>query len=337
VDITSVQDIKVIALIFMLVIIQYATPLAHAQNVTSWQRGTYSPNSYGVLEIADKDLSLNPMTITTFQTSVWSDSDLSGIRLEMVETAPNSGIFLGNVYFSTDFPSSGNRLHVSEGDTVTAEYIDKTLPPPYLATQQLIFRATALITSSNSSYVSADNLSIICGYSLNGHLLYGSNSCPLVGAPTILSHANQLSSDVIEYLLHTDEKYYSLMLTHFQCPECNVDVSKLCKYDANGNLSPSFSEDQKKVLLDLQANYSFVICPFTEKSFANQSQSSTVGTIGAIYQDPLKQFKSGIPAKDVKCEQGLELVIKVEDNTPVCVKSDTATRLLDRGWAKNSV
>ncbi|MGB6462711.1 MAG: hypothetical protein WA799_05090 [Nitrosotalea sp.] len=54
-------------------------------------------------------------------------------------------MFVGNVYFSTNYPSSGNRLHVSVGDMVTAEYIDRTLPPPYLSTQQLIFTATALI------------------------------------------------------------------------------------------------------------------------------------------------------------------------------------------------
>ncbi len=328
------QDIKVIALLFILIIMQYVLPLANAQNVLSWQSAAYSPNSYGILEIVDKDLSLNPMTITTFQTNVWSDSDLSGIRLEMVETAPNSGIFLGNVYFSTDFPSSGNRLHVSEGDNVTAEYIDRTLPPPYLDTQQLIFKATALIAFNSSSYTSRNNL--VCGYSLNGHLLYGSNSCKTEGIPTILSQAKGITSDVIAYLANTDKEYYILMLNHFRCHECNLDVSKLCKYDQNGNLLPSFTEEQKKVLLDLQANYSFAICPFTAKPFANQSQSNTVGTIGTIYQDPLKQFKSGIPAKDVKCEQGLELVIKAEDNTPVCVKSDTATKLLDRGWAKNS-
>lgn len=310
-------------------------PLSNAQNVIRWDRTTYLPNSSGTVEITDKDLSLNPMTITTFQTSVWSDSDLSGIKLEMVETAPNSGIFLGNVYFSTTFPSSGNRLHVSEGDTVTAEYVDRTLPPPYLDTQQLIFRVTALITYNGSSYGSADNLSAICGYSMNRHLLYGANSCPLVGAPTILSQASHLSPDVSQYLLHTDEEYYGLMLTHFQCQQCNVDVSKLCKYDANGSLSTPFSEGQKKVLLDLQANYSFAICPFS-KSFANLSQSNVSGTMGTTWQDPLKQFKSGIQAKDVSCTTGLELVIKAEDNTPACVTPNVATKLLERGWAKNS-
>ncbi len=312
---------------------QYVFPLANAQNVISWQRTTYPTDSVGVVEIVDRDLSLNPMTITTFQTSVYSDSDFSGIRLEMVETEPNSGIFLGNVYFSTSFPSSGNRLHVSEGDTVTAEYVDRTLPPPYLDTQQLVLKATAVIASNSSSYTSRNNL--VCGYSLNGHLLYGSNSCKTEGIPTILSQAKGIAPDVIAYLANTDKEYYILMLNHFRCHECNLDVSKLCKYDQNGNLLPSFTEAQKKVLLDLQANFSFVICAFTTKSIT-MVQSNTADMNGTFHEDPLKQFKAGVKANDVKCQQDLKLIIKAEDGIPACVNSDTATKLLDRGWAKNS-
>ena len=47
---------------------------------------------------------------------------------------------------------------------------------------------------------------------------------------------------------------------------------------------------------------------------------------------PLKQFKSGIAANDVKCGQGLQLVIKAEDGSPACVKSDTLSKLIERGW-----
>ncbi len=47
---------------------------------------------------------------------------------------------------------------------------------------------------------------------------------------------------------------------------------------------------------------------------------------------PLKQFKSGITANDIKCEHGLQLVIKSEDNSPSCVKSQTAQKLVERGW-----
>jgi len=55
-----------------------------------------------------------------------------------------------------------------------------------------------------------------------------------------------------------------------------------------------------------------------------------------IIPTPLAQFKSGISAHDVKCQQGLQLVIKAEDNSPACVTPDTATKLMSRGWANSS-
>jgi hypothetical protein len=50
---------------------------------------------------------------------------------------------------------------------------------------------------------------------------------------------------------------------------------------------------------------------------------------------PLKQFKSGINAQDVKCKQGLQLVIKAEDGSPACITSDTAIVLVEHRWATN--
>jgi len=52
---------------------------------------------------------------------------------------------------------------------------------------------------------------------------------------------------------------------------------------------------------------------------------------------PLKQFNSGIAANDVKCEQGLQLVIKLEDGSPACVTSDTAQKLMEHRWTKNQI
>ncbi|MDE1766775.1 MAG: PQQ-like beta-propeller repeat protein [Thaumarchaeota archaeon] len=49
---------------------------------------------------------------------------------------------------------------------------------------------------------------------------------------------------------------------------------------------------------------------------------------------PLKQFQSGVAAKDVHCSDELILVIKTEDGSPACVKPDTAQKLIERGWAK---
>jgi hypothetical protein len=48
---------------------------------------------------------------------------------------------------------------------------------------------------------------------------------------------------------------------------------------------------------------------------------------------PLKQFRSGTLAQDVKCRDGLSLVIKTEDGSPACVKPENVSKLLIRGWA----
>lgn len=48
---------------------------------------------------------------------------------------------------------------------------------------------------------------------------------------------------------------------------------------------------------------------------------------------PLKQYETGLAAKDVKCNLGSWLVTKAKDGSPACVKLDTAYMLIKRGWA----
>jgi hypothetical protein len=49
---------------------------------------------------------------------------------------------------------------------------------------------------------------------------------------------------------------------------------------------------------------------------------------------PLKQFKKGISIYEIKCKEGLVVVIKKSDNSPACVRPDTAQKLVKRGWGK---
>jgi len=129
----------------------------------SWLQSSYLANGQGILQIRDPDMNINPDAIDKFDTSVWSDSDSSGTTITMTETDKNSGIFQGTVYFSTNLTSSGNRLHVTSGDTVTGEYIDRTLPPPYSPSSQIRLLATTVIGTSlpSSDRISATNLRIL--------------------------------------------------------------------------------------------------------------------------------------------------------------------------------
>ena len=50
---------------------------------------------------------------------------------------------------------------------------------------------------------------------------------------------------------------------------------------------------------------------------------------------PLKQFRSGVAASEIICKPSLQLVIKLRDGAPACVKEKSVARLVMQGWALN--
>ena len=110
-----------------------------------WLEASYPASGTGVVRIIDPDMNLDPEAVDNFDVDVWSDSDAGGIDLTVTETNEATGIFEGTVFFTVADESSGHRLRVSEGDTVTAEYEDNTLPDPYTTADELDITATSLI------------------------------------------------------------------------------------------------------------------------------------------------------------------------------------------------
>lgn len=49
---------------------------------------------------------------------------------------------------------------------------------------------------------------------------------------------------------------------------------------------------------------------------------------------PLKQIESGIPPNEINCKEGLELIFKSYDSSPICITPETKEVLIERGWAK---
>ncbi|NHH97465.1 hypothetical protein DYY66_2131 [Candidatus Nitrosotalea sp. FS] len=62
-------------------------------------------------------------------------------------------------------------------------------------------------------------------------------------------------------------------------------------------------------------------------SMLNDTQSQTVSS-------PLEQLRFGIDSHNVVCKQNLQLVMKSEDGSPACIRSDTVSKLVERGWIK---
>lgn len=111
----------------------------------------------------------------------------------------------------------------------------------------------------------------------------------------------------------------------------------------NTKTSLSAEEYQKRfkeILGDIPIKVSFGQYTALEPLIHIKSDKGNTGTHPLIHgtnstnmlQSPLKQFKSGLTAYDVKCNNDLTLMMKLSDNSPACVKSQTGQKLVERGW-----
>ena len=99
-----------------------------------------------VIRVTDVDEDSDSTIVDTFKVDVFSDSDSGGFTATVSETGENTGVFEGTIHFADDAATSGLTLRVSEGDTVTVEYTDVTLPgPDYTTSDSLTIAATATV------------------------------------------------------------------------------------------------------------------------------------------------------------------------------------------------
>ena len=111
----------------------------------SFDSSAASAGGSSVFTVVDADENVNDEIIDTFTVAVFSDSDNGGFKLTLNETDENTGVFEGTVFFTSTDATSGSNLRVSEGDTVTAEYVDETLPEPYTTSDDLTIAGTLTI------------------------------------------------------------------------------------------------------------------------------------------------------------------------------------------------
>jgi hypothetical protein len=111
----------------------------------SFDTSAASAGGSATFTVVDPDENTDSDVIDTFTVAVFSDSDNGGFKMTMNETNEDTGVFEGTVVFTSDTATSGNSLRVSEGDTVTAEYDDYTLPEPYTDSDDLTIAGTLTI------------------------------------------------------------------------------------------------------------------------------------------------------------------------------------------------
>lgn len=136
----------ILPLLIMLGIPQvYALTTENHVATAYWEQAGYPvKNNKAKIIIDEPDMNKYPQSIDRFDIHVFSDSDKTGVRIRITETSVNSGIFEGFVILTTD-PSRENRLHTTDGDTITAKYVDTTLPQDH--PEELDIVGTAFVGS----------------------------------------------------------------------------------------------------------------------------------------------------------------------------------------------
>ena len=109
-----------------------------------WLEASYAATGSGIVRVIDPDMNLNPDAVDNLEVVAYSETFIGGTTVTVTETREASGIFEGTVEFDPESATQGHRLQVTEGDIITAEYDDKTLPRPD-GGDNLIISATTLI------------------------------------------------------------------------------------------------------------------------------------------------------------------------------------------------
>jgi len=124
-----------------------------------WIEESYPINRIGQVRIIDADLNVSASQDVVI-VNAYSDSDQNDIDVTLSETDSTTGIFEGSVRFTDS--SIGRGLYVGNGDIVTVEYLDYTLPAPYTSNDVLDISAITFVgqASSHLDRYSSTNLRI---------------------------------------------------------------------------------------------------------------------------------------------------------------------------------
>ncbi len=82
----------------------------------------FGPSDSGIVTVSIPKFG-DPDIMDTIEVSLRSNTDKSGLLLKILETAPNSGIFKTGFSLTDSGRSSGTTLRVTQGDTITAEFM----------------------------------------------------------------------------------------------------------------------------------------------------------------------------------------------------------------------
>jgi len=133
---------------------------------------------------------------------------------------------------------------------------------------------------------------------------------------------NKLSEESIRYGNDVARKSLPVTTIGYEGIDNSLQITIESKYFTDENI-PKYVEKIRSIVGD-EINIS--LYPVDVMSTSPQKEP---------YSNPYKQWKSGLTLDKIQCNDDLELILKSNDGSPACVKSDSKIKLIERGWAKS--
>ena len=161
----------------------------------------------------EPDMNLNPEAVDRLVVEVTSDSDTAGALVDLIETGEDTGTFKGQLLIAPDRrPGGSGTVRAAPGDSLTATYVDRTLPPPAGRTGSLDVSATAAIPAAAAAAALPDvpplRRAALSGLSVSGEgigPLEGGLGAPAPGAagghPLIAVRVSSLAPYAQDYVV----------------------------------------------------------------------------------------------------------------------------------------
>lgn len=145
------------------VVLVNSAPIVWELGKVKFDQTSYKPNTNAIITVSDQDMNLIHNRLNTVKVDAYSDSDSGGTIITAVETDVNTGIFEGHITFTQTDNSNGDRLFVSDGDSIYARYTDRTAPEPYSIEDEvdIVAQSTFSPDTSTSNKITQQNLRVL--------------------------------------------------------------------------------------------------------------------------------------------------------------------------------
>ena len=197
------------------VVLTESAPIQWNIGKIQFSKENYLSDKTTSIRVIDPDLNLNPESLDHIPIQISSNSDVSGIEVDAIETSESSGTFVATVSFTQNLSSSGNRLFALPGDTIFAKYDDYTLPKPYSISDNLEVKTFANVDSSIPTLKRLQSLPIVLSDTFGNSLTSFSTNDKIQIVGTISNEQN-FKQNFVYFFQVKDENNFVVSVSWIQ-------------------------------------------------------------------------------------------------------------------------